>query len=69
MTWEEMRRAIGAEIEKKGVPVYRLEAEAGLGKATVTGWLNGRTNPRMDSLMMFLDGLGLELELREKGGS
>ena len=68
MTVDEILETVRAETKMQSIPLYKLERESGLGQHTVYSWLtNTRRKPRLDTLVILLDALGLELVVRRKG--
>ena len=67
MTVDEILEIVRAEIRRQQLPIYKLEQECQLGQHTVYSWLtNTRRKPRLDTLVILLDALGLELVVRKK---
>ena len=47
--------------EDRGTTPYKIAKKAGLSSSTVSGFLNGRTNPRIDTMMILCNQLGVSI--------
>lgn len=47
---------------KKGVSDYRVSKDTGITKSTFTDWKSGRSNPKVDKLIILADYFGVTVD-------
>ncbi len=66
MTTKEILMEIEKERVKSGKTLQDFEDEHGIAKSTYQGWLYRYRTPNLETLIPFLDKIGLELIVRRK---
>lgn len=49
-------------LDKKGVTAYRLAKDTGIGKATISQWLNGVCNPSVEKCLILANYFDVTLD-------
>ena len=66
MTAEEISKLLKKTRLKKGVTLYRMEKDTGLSRTQIKNIEKGDYNYKRDTLLTYLDYLGLEMEFIDK---
>ncbi|MGX8834010.1 helix-turn-helix domain-containing protein [Amedibacillus sp. YH-ame6] len=56
--WEKIEILMG----KRGISVYRLSKDTGIGQATISSWRTNRCKPKVDKLKILAEYFGVPLE-------